>query len=67
MLFIMCIITVLQAYVMTWMIPKYKMIEDTVVAQTSGGSSALGYFVILFASLGIIILTVLLLNRKKAA
>jgi lactate permease len=66
MLFIMCIITVLQAYVMTWMIPRYKMMEEAVVAQASGGLSTIGYFIILFAALAIIILTVLWLNRKKA-
>ena len=66
MLFIMCIITVLQAYVLTWMIPKYKMIEDAVGTQSSGGFPTLGYFIILFAALATIILTVLLLNRKKS-
>jgi lactate permease len=66
LLFVMCIITVLQAYVMTWMIPKYEMIEETVVAQASGGTSALGYFIILFAALTLIIVTVLWLNRRKA-
>lgn len=66
MLFIMCIITVLQAYVLTWMIPKYKMIEEAVGAQSSGGFPTLGYFIILFAALATIILTVLLLNRKKS-
>lgn len=66
MLFIMCIITVLQAYVLTWMIPKYKMIEEAVGTQSSGGFPTLGYFIILFAALATIILTVLLLNRKKS-
>jgi lactate permease len=66
MLFIMCIITVLQAYVLTWMIPKYKMIEEAVGVQSSGGFPTLGYFIILFAALALIILTVLLMNRKKA-
>jgi lactate permease len=66
MLFIMCIITVLQAYVLTWMIPKYKMVEEAVGAQSSGGFPTLGYFIILFAALAMIILTVLLMNRKKA-
>jgi lactate permease len=66
MLFIMCIITVLQAYVLTWMIPKYKMIEEAVGVQSTGGFPTLGYFIILFAALSIIILTVLLMNRKKA-
>lgn len=66
MLFIMCIITVLQAYVMTWMIPRYKMIEETAVAKATGGLSTPVYFMILFAALAIIILTVLWLNRKKA-
>jgi len=65
MLFFMCIITVLQAYVITWMIPRYKMMEEAAVAQASGGLSTAGYFMILFAALAIIIFTVLFLNRKK--
>jgi lactate permease len=65
MLFIMCIITILQAYVMTWMVPKYKMMEEAVVSQTTGGLSTIGYFFILFAALAIIIFTVLIMNRKK--
>ena len=66
LLFIMCIITILQAYVITWMVPKYQIIEEAVVAKAGKGPSSLGYFVILFAALAIIILTVVLMNRKKA-
>lgn len=65
MLFLICIITVLQTYVMTWMIPKYKMIEEAAVAKATVGLSAPGYFMILFAAVAIIILMVLWLNRKK--
>lgn len=63
---VMCIITILQAYVITWMVPKYHIIEEAVVAQSAKGPSSFGYFVILFAALAIIILTVVLMNRKKA-
>jgi lactate permease len=66
LLFVMCIITLLQAYVMTWIIPKYVMIEEAVVSQASKGPSSIGYFIILFVALTTIVLTVLLLNRKKA-
>ena len=32
MLFLMCIITLVQAYVLGWMVPKYKIIEELVAS-----------------------------------
>jgi lactate permease len=66
MLFLICIITLMQAYVMQWMIPKYKMIEGAVVQQVSDNSSGFLYLILLLAGLVIIASTVVLLNRKKA-
>jgi lactate permease len=66
MLFLICLITYMQAYVFTWIVPKYKIIAEAVVSQTSKGTSGIGYFVILFVALITIVLTVILLNRKMA-
>jgi lactate permease len=66
MLFLISVITLLQAYAVQWIIPKYKMLEGTVVKQVSNNSSGFAYLIYLLAGIVIIALTVLLLNRKKA-
>ena len=39
MLFLMCIITLVQAYLLGWMIPKYKIIEELVASPASKSTS----------------------------
>jgi lactate permease len=65
MLFLICIITIMQAYLMTWMVPKYSMIDETVASQASKSTSGFPYLILLFFLLVIIGLTVVLLNRRR--
>jgi lactate permease len=64
MLFSISVITVLQAYVITWIVPEYKMIEAAVAGQVAKHQSGFIYLLFLAAGVGIIILTVMLMNRK---
>ncbi|HEY5469657.1 MAG TPA: lactate permease LctP family transporter [Bacteroidales bacterium] len=65
MLFLVCIITVLQAYVFTWIIPVYKKIESTAAAAIPNVSKGFLYLLIVAVVIVAITLTVILLNRKK--
>jgi lactate permease len=65
MLFLISIITLLQAYAIQWIIPKYKMIEPAITGQVANNSSGFTYLLYLLVGLVIITLTVLLLNKKK--
>jgi lactate permease len=66
MLMIISIITIIQAYVFTWIIPKYKIIETAVSNSGSNAATGFLYLLLLFVILIIIGLSVLLLNRKRA-
>jgi lactate permease len=63
MLFVICVLTVLQAYAMPWIIPEYQM--TAAVTQVSSISAGFTYLVILAAALMIISISVVLLNKKK--
>ena len=65
MLVIICTITTLQAYVASWIIPEYDMIEGTAGIAVSNISTGIIYLISLFIVLVIISLTVLFLNRKS--
>jgi lactate permease len=65
MLLLICLITLLQAYAMRWMIPAYNMIEPEIAGNVSDNSSGYAYLLFLLAGLVIIILSVLMLNKKK--
>ncbi len=64
MLFSISVITVLQAYVFNWIVPEYKMIETAGAVQGTGHQSGFLSLLFLAVVVGIIILTVLLMNRK---
>ena len=64
MLFLVCIITILQAYVITWVIPTYEIIVTATTATASDISKGFIYLLILALVLILIALTVFLLNRK---
>jgi lactate permease len=66
MLMVISIITIIQAYIATWLIPKYEMIETTTALAVSNISLGFLYLLLLLVILIIIILTVLLFNKKKA-
>ncbi len=65
MLFLLCIITYLQAYLITWIIPAYKLMEESLVSAPSDSPSGTMYILFLFAVIAIIGSTVILLNRRK--
>jgi len=65
MLFLICIITFLQAYVISWIIPAYKLLEQTVAARKLDTSVGFIYLVLLLVVVIIICITVLFLNRRK--
>jgi lactate permease len=65
MLFLICVITFLQAYVISWIIPVYKLLEQTVAARKADTSIGFIYLLLLLAAVIIISLTVLFLNRRK--
>lgn len=67
LLFIICVITIIQAYVTPWMIPTYKTIEAGI---SSTGSDLLTGFIYMMVVAGILIVfgsAVLMFNRKKVA
>lgn len=66
MLTIISIITVIQAYLASWIIPKYEMIEKASTAAVSNISKGLLFMLILAGVLVLFGLIVLKLNKKKA-
>jgi lactate permease len=66
LLFVICIITVVQAYVIPWVIPVYKMIETSAAAAVSNISKGFMYLLILGIVLAIFGSVIVLLNRRKA-
>jgi lactate permease len=65
MLFLVCIITVLQAYVFTWFVPAYNSLEKAIATSASNLSAGFHYLLILGIVVLSFVLIVLFLNRKK--
>ncbi len=65
MLFVICILTCLQAYVTPWIIPAYKKVGAHVVTEIQNVSTGFIYLGMLAVALVIIVGTVLFRNRKK--
>jgi lactate permease len=65
MLFLISVITIMQAYLIQWIVPEYKMIESAVSVQVQKNTSGFIYLLFLATAIGIIFLTVLRMNRKK--
>jgi lactate permease len=65
MLLVICVITVAQAYVFTWIIPAYQMM---VAATAAASDITRGYVYLLILALMLVVLaiTILFLNRKKS-
>jgi lactate permease len=63
MLFVVCILTVLQAYAIPWIIPEYKKIGAAVATETQV-STGFMYLLILVGALALILATVVLTKRK---
>ena len=65
MLFAICIITTLQAYVMKWIIPEYTIADEVIPAAKASLFSGFTYLIYLSVAILIIIVSVFLMNRKK--
>ncbi len=65
MLFVICVITMLQAYVITWIIPSYAILATATVA-ASEVSKGVMYLLVLALILLLLAATILLMNRKKS-
>lgn len=65
MLLLVCIITILQAYVITWIIPSYKMIDPAKTIAASNISRGFAYMLALVIILSVISIAVFIMNRRK--
>jgi lactate permease len=65
MLFAICTITVLQAYVFTWVIPVYESVVPAAVAAPASIYAGFHYLLILTVALICFAISVRLLNKKK--
>lgn len=65
MLSVICVITFLQAYIFTWIIPKYKMMESDISSAVADLSRGLLFLILLAVVVIVISLTVFLAGRKK--
>jgi lactate permease len=65
MLFIICVITTLQAYVMPWMIPSYVPLNASVPVGEADVSQGFTYLLLLAGSITLVVLAVVLLNKRK--
>jgi lactate permease len=64
MLFAVCVITFLQAYVLTWMIPKYNIIEAAITKADPDLTRGIIYISILAVVIVTFVLFILISNRK---
>lgn len=65
LLFLVCIITTFQAYVLKWIVPKYTVIDELAPVVKQDISSGIIYLIYLAAAIVLIVMTVFLLNRNK--
>ena len=65
LLFVICIITVLQTYVFKWIIPAYQMLGNQLAAATTDIGTGILYLILLSGILLAISICVWLLNKKK--
>lgn len=66
LLFVVCIITLIQAYAFTWIIPAYNIMETAATSAAKDISRGFFYILVLIIILSLISLAVFLLNRKKS-
>lgn len=65
MLFVVCILTTMRAYLISWIIPKYEMIETATTTAVAEVSKGFIYMLVLAIALVIIIVIVSLSSRKN--
>ncbi len=66
MLLLVCILTVLQAYVIHWAVPEYTMTDNHILKSVTSHTAGLRYLLITGAAILITIAIVFLLNRRKS-
>ena len=64
MLAVICLLTVMQAYVIEWIVPDYTSVGNAASAAASSGNGAV-YLISLALILLLIMATVWISNRKK--
>ncbi|GAA4453557.1 lactate permease LctP family transporter [Nibrella saemangeumensis] len=65
MLFVICVITMLQAYVITWIIPAYQVVETAAKTVATDLTTGFAYLLLLTAVMLMLALMVYLLNRRQ--
>ena len=65
MLFIICLLTYAQAYLIPWIVPGYKKLETAAAIQTANISTGFIYLLILAFILAVVTATVVLVNKRK--
>src|SRR5688572_8644296 len=65
MLFIICLLTFAQAYLIPWIVPSYKKLETAVATGTANISTGFFYLLILAVILAVVTVTVVLIDKKK--
>lgn len=67
MLFIICLLTTFQAYSWHWLIPDYTKTDGQAIAIAPDGSRGMTYLLIMTLALVLLVMAVLLSNRKIKA
>ncbi len=67
MLFIICLLTTFQAYSWHWLIPDYTKTDGQAIAIAPDGSRGMAYLLIMTLALVLLVMAVLLSNRKIKA
>ena len=65
MLFIICLLTFAQAYLIPWIVPGYKKLETAVAIEAANISTGFFYLLILALILAIVTATVVLIDKRK--
>jgi len=65
MLLVICVLTSLQAYVVTWIIPVYEKVGVAASAEVYDLSKGFSYLLVLALVLALIVVSVLFMGRKK--
>jgi lactate permease len=65
LLFVVCVITLLQAYVFTWIAPVFRVIDESIASVKPNTAAGFTYLIGLLGAIVVIVLTVILLNRKR--
>ncbi len=64
MLLIICLLTYAQAYLIPWIVPRYRLLESAIVTETAKASTGFMYLWILVLILALVIATVLFIDRR---